>query len=142
VRAEAADNYDKYLRALAETENVRKRMERLAEERLWQQKKRLLNEILELRDQLENALQYADQDNPLGAGIRLTYNQMQKILEREGVRALQAVGEAFDPRIHEAVELAGEGSGQANEVTLEYRTGYTLDGKLLRPAKVQVSREW
>jgi len=138
---EAAENNDKYLRALAESENMRKRLERLREERMWQQKKRLLTHLLELGDQLEDALQYADAHDPLGAGIRITYEQLQKILNREGVRTLQSVGKAFDPSIHEAVELAGEGPGNPNEVTYEYRKGYMLGGKLLRPARVQVNRE-
>jgi len=133
---EAAENHNKYLRALAESENMRKRLERL-----WQQKKRLLTHLLELGDQLEDALQYADANDPLGAGIRIAYEQLQKILNREGVRALQSVGEAFDPSIHEAIELSGEGPGNPNEVTYEYRKGYMLGGKLLRPARVQVNRE-
>jgi molecular chaperone GrpE len=141
ARMEAAENHDKHLRALAECENMRKRLERICEERLWQQKRMLLNDLLELKDQLEHALQYADMDDPLGAGIRLTYGQVQKILSREGVQALQSLGTTFDPRVHEAVDLADEGGGGENEVTLEYRAGYTLDGKLLRPARVQVSRE-
>ena len=138
---EAAENNDKYLRALAESENMRKRLKRLCEERMWQEKKRLLTHLLELGDQLEDALQYADADDPLGAGVRITHEQLQRILSREGVQALQAVGETFDPSIHEAVELAGEGPGNPNEVTYEYRKGHMLDGRLLRPARVQVDRE-
>jgi len=139
AQKEAAENYDKYLRALAESENMRKRLERLCEERVWQEKKRLLTHLLELADQLEEALKYADADDPVGAGIRMTYQQLQNILAREGVQALQTVGEPFDPSVHEAVELA-DGSGEHHEVTREYRKGYTLAGKLLRPARVQVTR--
>ncbi len=138
---EAAKNHDKYLRALAESENVRKRMERLCEDRIWQEKKRLLIYLVELEDQLQDALQYADANDPLGAGIRLTHERLQKALGREGAKAVPAVGETFDPNIHEAVELADTGQGRPNEVTLEFRKGYLLDGRLLRPARVQVNRE-
>lgn len=138
---EAAENHDKYLRALAESENARKRVERLCQERLWQEKKRLLTFLLELGDQLAEALPFTRSDDPLGTGIRITYEQLQKTLELEGVETLQTVGQSFDPNIHEAVELAEDGTRRANEVTHEYQKGYLLDGKLLRPARVQVTRE-
>jgi molecular chaperone GrpE len=141
ARQEADENHDKYLRALAESENVRKRAERLCEERIWQEKKRLLTYLVELEDQLQDALKYADESDPLGAGIRITHERLQKVLSHEGAKAVPAVGETFDPNIHEAVELADLGQGRPNEVTLEFRKGYLLDGKLLRPARVQVNRE-
>jgi molecular chaperone GrpE len=138
---QAAENHDKYLRALAESENMRKRMERLCEDRVWQETKRLLTYLVELEDQLHEALQYADPDDPLGEGIRITYEQLQRALDQEGAEAVPAVGETFDPSIHEAVEMADKGQGRPNEVTVEYRKGYLLDGRLLRPARVQVNRE-
>lgn len=138
---EAAENHDKYLRALAESENMRKRMERLCEDRIWQEKKRLLTYLVEVEDRLQDALQYVDVDDPLGVGIRITHEQLQKVLDQEGAQAVPAVGETFDPSIHEAVELADKGQGRPNEVTLEFRKGYLLDGRLLRPARVQVNRE-
>lgn len=138
---EAAEHHDKYLRALAEMENARKRMDRLCEERMWQQKKRLLTHLLDVGDQLEDALQYAVADDPVSAGIRITYEYLQSVLKQEGVEALQSVGATFDPRVHEAVELTDGRHTEPNEVTLEYRKGYLADGKLLRPARVQVTRE-
>ena len=139
ARQEAVENHDRYLRALAESENMRKRLERLCDERVWQEKKRLLTHILDLANQLEQALEYVDGDDPVGVGVRLTYQQLQQVLAQEGVRALQSVGQAFDPRIHEAVEMSS-GSGERNGVTGEFRKGYMLDGRLLRPARVRVER--
>jgi molecular chaperone GrpE len=139
ARQEAAENHDKYLRALAESENMRKRMERLCDDRVWHEKKRLLTQLLELADQLEAAFKYAPADDPVGTGIRMTYQQLQKTLDQEGVQTLQALGETFDPNIHEAIELT-DGPGEPNKVTYEYRKGYTLNGKLLRPARVQVTK--
>lgn len=138
---EAAENRDKYLRALAETENARKRTERLCEERIWQQKKRLLTRLLEVGDQLEDALQYGQSEDPVSAGIRITYEHLQRILKEEGVEEVESVGAAFDPSVHEAVELADGRQAGPNEVTFEYRKGYLLGGRLLRPARVQVTRE-
>ncbi len=139
ARQEAAGNYDKYLRALAESENMRKRLERLCDERMWQEKKHLLVHFLELADQLEEALKYADDNDPVDVGVRLTYQQLQKVLTQEGIQALPSVGETFDPNIHEAVELT-DNTGDQNKVTYEYRKGYMLDGRLLRPARVQVAK--
>jgi len=139
ARQEALENHDKYLRALAESENMRKRLERLSDERVWQEKKRLLTHMLDLTNQLEQALEYIDGDDPVGVGVRLTYQQLQQVLAQEGVRALQPVGQAFDPHIHEAVEMTG-GTGERNGVTGEFRKGYMLDGRLLRPARVRVER--
>ena len=139
ARQEALENHDKYLRARAESENMRKRLERLCDERVWQEKKRLLTHILDLASQLEQALEYVDGDDPVGVGVRLTYQQLERVLAQEGVGALPSVGQAFDPRIHEAVEMTG-GSGERNGVTDEFRKGYMLDGRLLRPARVRVER--
>ena len=138
VRREAAENQDKYLRALAESENMRKRLERLCDDRVWQTKKRLVEHLLELADRFEDALRYASADSPLEQGIRITYQQLQKTLDQEGVKALRSVGQVFDPSIHEAVEL-GDGPGRENTVVQEYRKGYSLDGRLLRAARVQVA---
>lgn len=136
---EAAENHDKYLRALAESENMRKRMERLCEERLWQEKRRVLAHLLELADQAEQALKYASADDSIGAGVRITLQHVQQVLGQEGVQAMASVGQAFDPNLHEAVETS-EGDGEPNEVTSEFRKGYTLNGRLLRAARVQVRK--
>jgi molecular chaperone GrpE len=139
AQQEAAENRDKYLRTLAESENTRKRVERLCEDRMWQEKKRLLMHLIELADQLEEALKYANDDNPVANGIRVTYQHLQHVLAQEGAQVVPAVGEVFDPNVHEAIDLT-DGTGEPNEVTSEYRKGYVLDGKLLRPARVQVRR--
>lgn len=137
---EATQNQDKYLRALAESENMRKRLERLCEDRMWQEKRRLLTQFLEIADHLEEALRYADDQDPVGAGITLTYQQLLKFLNQEGVQPLKSIGETFDPSIHEAVELANSEESASDAITNEYRKGYLLDGRLLRPARVQVNR--
>ena len=137
ARKEAQENHAKYLRALAESENMRKRLERLCDERVWQEKKHLMTYILEIADQLEDALEHVDGDDPVVAGVRLTHRQLQHVLAQEGAQALESVGQVFDPRLHEAVEVTG-GPGEQNRVVREFRTGYMLDGRLLRPARVRV----
>jgi len=139
ARREAADNQDKYLRALAESENMRKRMERLCEERVWQEKKRALSHLLDLADQVEQALKYASADDPVGAGVRVILQHAQQVLAQEGLTAVGTVGQAFDPNLHEAVETV-DTAGEPDQVTAEFRKGYTLNGRLLRAARVQVRK--
>jgi molecular chaperone GrpE len=134
-----AEAQDKYLRALAESENMRKRLERLCDERIWQEKKRLLTVVLEFSDHLQEALKYASKDDPLTAGLQAVQQQVHSFFDREGLEAIPATGQDFDPGLHEAVDVA-QNAGRPNEVVLEYRRGYTLHGKLLRPARVQVNR--
>lgn len=139
AQQEAAENHDKYLRALAEAENLRKRMERLCQDRVWQERKRLVTNLVELADQLEDALKYSSDDDPIADGVRVIYRHVQHVLAQEGVQALQTAGETFDPDVHEAIDIVDD-AGEPNKVTTEYRKGYLLDGKLLRPARVQVRR--
>lgn len=137
AQQEAAENRDKYLRALAETENTRKRMDRLCADRMWQEKKRLLMLFLEVADQLEQALKYAESNDPVAEGVRLTYQQLQNTLRNEGVQELKALGQPFDPEFHEAVDMSGGSSGHYR-VTSVFRKGYLLDDRLLRAARVEV----
>jgi len=140
AREEAATNHDKYLRALAESENMRKRLQRLCEDRIWQEKQRLLGQFLEVADQLEQALKHAGADDPLAAGLRITERALQTILAEEGVQPIESLGAPFDPKRHEAVETTEDQSREPNEVTREYRKGYMLGDRLLRPARVEVNR--
>jgi molecular chaperone GrpE len=139
ARKEVQDTQDKYLRALAESENMRKRMERLCDERVWQEKKRVLSHLLEVADQVEQALKYASAEDAIGAGVRITLQHLHKVLAQEGVQVVPSVGQAFDPNMHEAVEMI-EGDGEPNQVAAEFRKGYTLNGRLLRAARVQVHK--
>ncbi|MBC7264671.1 MAG: nucleotide exchange factor GrpE [Chloroflexi bacterium] len=138
AREEAAQLHDKYLRALAESENMRKRLERLCEERMWEQKRSLLGRFLEVADNIERALSYIDSPTGLREGLRATYAQLQSFLREQGITSIPAVGEAFDPNVHEAVEII-PGQGDELVVTEEYRKGYLCGDRLLRPARVQVT---
>lgn len=139
ARREAKENHEKYLRALAESENMRKRMDRLCEERVWQERKRSLSHLLDLADQVEQALKYASADDPIGAGVRVILQHVQQVLGQEGVSAVATVGQPFDPNLHEAIETV-DTEGEPGHVTAEFRKGYTLNGRLLRAARVQVRK--
>jgi len=127
------------LRSRAEMENFRQRQVRRADEAIAAERERLLRQFLPVADNLRRALNHADQDDTsLREGVELVYRQLMRSLETEGVSHLEAVGQPFDPELHEAVAVtpANVASGQVVE---EIEAGYKLNEKLLRPARVVVA---
>lgn len=138
ARREAAENRDLYLRALAEKENARKRLERLYEERLAEAKRNLLRKVIAVSDNLERALAYQDAREGLREGVQLIYRQMQDLLCSEGVEPIEALGQPFDPSQHEAVAVV-EGAEPPGTIVVEELRGYRHGEQLLRPAHVHVA---
>ena len=136
IRQEAAEYKDKYLRAAAEVENTRKRLERRYADQAEEEKKRLLRAFLTVADNLERAL--AHSGDGFRDGVQLTYQELQRLLSQEGVEPLEAMGQPFDPYYHEAV---GTVAGDHDQETVigERQKGYLYRGELLRPAKVEVA---
>lgn len=137
VEAQAKDWQEQALRWRAEAENVRKRADRRAEVQIQRERRRLLSHLLTVADNLERALAHADGDASLHAGVKLTLDDLRAVLAQEGVAPIEALGRRFDPNLHEAVSTDGSGGDRVAQVL---RTGYTLDGELLRPARVVVGR--
>jgi molecular chaperone GrpE len=136
VRQEAAEYKDKYLRAAAEVENTKKRLERRYADQAEEEKKRLLRAFLTVADNLERAL--AHSGDGLRDGVQLTYQELQRLLSLEGVEPLEAIGQPFDPYYHEAVDTV-VGDDDPETVVGEREKGYLYRGELLRPAKVEVA---
>jgi len=133
---------DRALRLQAEMENFRKRQQRLTEEAIMADRKRLLRSFLQVADDLERALSAdeTDADN-LRQGVHLTYQTLKRLLEQEDVKPLQPQGQPFDPAWHEAVgsvphQVAGV---RPNTVVEVDQKGYSLGDRLLRPARVLVA---
>ncbi len=137
IRQEAAEYKDKYLRAAAELENTKKRLERRYAEQAKQEKKRLLRAFLAVADNLERALDHPSGDG-LHDGLRLTHQELQRLLSQEGVEPLEALGEPFDPYYHEAVSTMPSDDDEETVVG-ERQKGYLYRGELLRPARVEVA---
>jgi molecular chaperone GrpE len=140
-RKRADENWDKYLRAVADLDNLRKRNVRLREEALERQRREVLGRFLEVADNLERALSHGGADpEALLAGVETTYRDLARILAQEGVQSMEALEQPFDPELHEAVgvvPLLGEGP---ERVVVVERNGYTVNGELLRAARVIVGR--
>ena len=137
---ENAELKDKYLRAAASIENARKQAERVAAARTQGRLQELYLRLVEVVDNLERALAYADDKDPLAPGVRATREQLLDVLRREGVTPIDlAPGTPFDPEVQEAVETR-EGRVPEPTVAAVREPGYTFEGRVLRPARVTVVR--
>jgi molecular chaperone GrpE len=136
--------YDQLLRRQAEFENFRKRTERDREETRQRARADVMIELLPVVDNLERALSslagnnVADAD-ALSRGIELIYRQFTDTLLRLGLKSVEAVGEKFDPNVHEAVASEPSEDHKENTIIEEFQRGYKLGDRLLRPAKVKVA---
>jgi len=139
----AAENYDKYVRAVAELENYRKRAAREKADAIQYGNETLLRDILPLVDGMDRALEHACNSEDFEAfkkGLELLQGQLLGCLQKHGVEMIDTAGKDFDPHVHEAmmqVESAEHGDSQ---VVGEFERGYLLNGRLLRPAKVSVCK--
>jgi molecular chaperone GrpE len=140
IRREASELKDKYLRAAAAIENARKQAERDAAARTWIRLRDLFLRLVEVVDNLERALEYADDNDPLVPGVHATRELLLDILRREGVSPIRVEpGFPFDPELQEAVEMR-DGPVSVSTVAAVRQQGYTFEGRILRPARVVVAR--
>lgn len=137
AEARAEEFRQKYLYALAETENVRKRSQRLTDETVQAFKKRLLLKFLPVLDNLQRALAYRDSEE-MRAGLSATLRGFESALESEGVTPILTTGERFDPNVAEAIGTERVPDEQTGTILAEAQRGYLLGDALLRPAKVIV----
>lgn len=143
ARKEAADNHDRYLRAVADLENFRRRTVREKEELRLYASSKLLEDLLPALDNLALGLAAAHQPNAdlkaLAGGVELVQQQLKSALANHGLKEINPVGQPFDPHQHEAISHQPSQKVKAEHVLTVVRTGYTLNGRLLRPASVVVS---
>lgn len=143
AEATAEENWNKYLRAVAEQDNLRKRHSRELENARKFGVEGLAAELLSVADSLEMALQMGT-DAPAEAlleGGRATLKQLQAAMEKFGVEVLSPEGEPFDPELHEAMSMQESDTAEPNTVLTVVQRGYQLNGRLLRPARVIVAKE-
>jgi molecular chaperone GrpE len=137
--AELAQMEDRYKRALADLDNYRKRVTRDTERRVADSKEALLRDWIEAVDSVERALRM-EHAGPVSEGLRAVLDQMEAILEREGVRRLGAAGDRFDPELHEAVAVRHADGVPDRTIVEVTRSGFALGDRVLRPAQVVVAR--
>ena len=143
LKKEVEELRDKYLRQVAEFENFRKRKDREVEEFWKVANAELIKKLLPILDDMERSIESAKKDKNFEAlvqGIELVYKSFVKVLESEGVTQISAKGQEFDPEIHEALMQVESKDVAPNTVVEEHQKGYKLGEKILRPAKVIVSK--
>jgi len=135
---------DRVLRIAAEMDNTRKRLERERSEGICFANESLIRILLPVLDNLERAIQHAEQDadpQALLDGVKMTVKGFQDALGKFGCVPFESVGKPFDPNYHEAM-MQQESSEQPENIVLqEFQKGYTLHDRLIRPAMVVVSKE-
>jgi molecular chaperone GrpE len=142
LRAKVAELEDRLLRASADFDNYRKRIIRQQEEALRSANDALLTDLLEVVDNFERALEHLKNkrdDDSIGEGMQMIYNQMRGILDRYGVRPIEAIGRRFDPQYHEALMRVDTDDYDEGVVAAEVNKGYMVGNRVLRHARVAVS---
>ncbi len=142
AQAELQEFRDRYMRTVAELDNVRKRAARDVEQAHRYAVEKLAAELLPVRDSLELAVAHADTADAasLAAGQDATLKLLARAFEKFSIRAIDPVGEPFDPQRHEAMAMRASATAQPDSVLEVVQNGYELNGRLLRPARVIVSR--
>ena len=131
------------VRLQQETDETRQRLNRAADERAERGKIDFIANLLPVLDNLERATEAADSGGTLEqvtAGVRQTAESFKNALAAAGIEAVPALGEVFDPELHEAVETAEVDPDQDGKVIAEYARGYRVGDRLLRAARVKVGR--
>jgi molecular chaperone GrpE len=142
AEAKATENWNSYLRAVAEMENYRKRSEREIDNARKYAVERFAQELVGVGDSLEAGIDAAT-SNPgpaLLEGAQATLKQLQRAFEKAGIKLIDPVGQPFDPEWHEAMVAQESRDAPANTVLSVIQKGYSLNGRLLRPARVVVSK--
>jgi molecular chaperone GrpE len=140
VRKEAADNWDKFLRATADLDNYRKRVARERDELARNVRENVIGALLPALDNLERALEHSEDGTPLHEGLLQVRKQFDRTLADFGlVEIIARPGDAFDAKTHEAVSHVAHADHADGIVIEQLQSGYRLGDRLLRPARVVVS---
>ncbi|HBO83409.1 MAG: nucleotide exchange factor GrpE [Deltaproteobacteria bacterium GWC2_42_11] len=140
---ECEDNYNRFLMAVADLDNYKKRSEKEKEELINFANERLIKELIGVVDNIERAFGHINTDVDVAAlrdGIRLTLDQFLSILKKFGLEQVSAIGENFDPCRHEAICQEERGDCEPGTVIREYQKGYYLKDRLIRPSMVVISK--
>jgi molecular chaperone GrpE len=135
---------NKYLYLQADFENFKKIKAKEKQDLLKFGNEVLIKELMPVIDNLERAIEHAGQSQEatgIVEGVQITLNEFHKVLERSGVERIDAMGKQFDPNFHEALFQEEKEDVEPDTVTSELQKGYTLNGRLLRPSRVSVSKK-
>jgi molecular chaperone GrpE len=141
----SVENQNRFLKALADLDNYKKRAEKERALILEFANEDLLLEMLPVIDNLERALEHTggakDNLESLARGVKLTIDTALAVLKKFGLKEIRAVGEKFDPALHHAISHEDADGVEADMVVKEFQKGYMLKNRLIRPSTVMVSKE-
>ncbi len=140
----AEENWDKALRVQAEMENLKRRTQKDLENAHKYGLEKFAKELLSVIDSLELGIQASTSDNPevvaLKQGSELTIKQFESVFAKFNIEAIDPVGQAFNPELHQAMTMQPSADVEPNTVLNVFQKGYILNGRLIRPAMVVVSQ--
>ncbi len=144
LRGENADLRDRFLRTMAEMENIRRRTDREKQDTVKYALEKVMTELLPVLDVFDSALQSArasetNEVQAFLAGTELVHKQLTATLAKHGLVRLQSLEQPFDPNLHQAIQRIESETCTAETVTQVFAEGYVLNGRLLRPAMVAVT---
>lgn len=142
-KAETEENGDaKYLRLMAEFQNYKKRVAKEKSDIHSYANEKIVTELLEVLDNFERALATDNSTDVEGyaQGMKLIFDQLLGVLTKSGLVEMKALGEEFDPNMHNAVMTADSEEYNSNKVCSVLQKGYTLNGKVIRPSMVTVAK--
>ncbi|MCB1114743.1 MAG: nucleotide exchange factor GrpE [Chlamydiia bacterium] len=145
LEAEIQDYKNKYLRQLAETENTRKRLQKEKQELTDYAISNVIADFLGPIDHMESALSHTDNMSEevkhWGVGFKMILTQFKDVLKENGVKQMNAMGEMFDPHLHEAIEVIETDEFAPGTIVEECLRGFKMGEKVIRPARVKVAKE-
>jgi molecular chaperone GrpE len=142
ARQEAKDLRDEMLRMRAETDNLRKRLQKEKQDSIQFANERLIKQLIPIFENLDRALKAPDTNiASLKEGVKLTSDQVLALFKKENVEPIKAVGEPFDPSIHEVLSQMESNDHDENTVIEEYSKGYRMNGRVLLPSRVVTSKK-
>lgn len=143
IQKTADQNYDLYVRSLAEIENLKKRFQKDKNDLAKYANESLIKQLLTVLDNMEKAISASTDGNSADAvrqGVELTLKGLLDILEKAGVKQVEAMGRPFDPNFHEALMEREDKESESGTVIQELQKGYILNDRLIRPSMVVVSK--
>ena len=139
---ELASQKDTFLREKAELENFKKRLTKEKEDFVQFANERLLKELIQIEDNLERALEVPNATfENLKEGVEMIQKQFTAFLKNQKAEPIDALGKPFDPNLHEVLNQQESEEHEENTVIQEYSKGYTLNGRILRSAKVVIAKK-
>ena len=142
AKNELTEQKDKFVRLQAETDNFRKRLSREKEEFSQYANERLFKELLPIFDNFERALGDPSNDiKSLKEGLEMILKQFSSFLEKERVEPIEAIGEKFDPMIHEVLTSEESSEHEENTIISQFVKGYMIKNRVIRPSQVVISKK-